>query len=121
MVGGNEGQAGTGQLNAPDLDVAAEIDVIEMEDREKAGIGAAPLQVGVQIDALQPRRQDVADETAAPFVEVTEHDLGPRRSPIVHPRRQFGRLMTTLEQRGAEVNVIELQGAVFAQVNRDAL
>src|SRR5262245_31854972 len=54
MIRGNQRRTCARQLDAHDLDPSCVVDVIEMEDGEDAGIGAAAAQVIAQVDAVQP-------------------------------------------------------------------
>ena len=80
VVGGHQRLAGARQLDAAHLDVALVIDVIEVDDGKDARIGAAPLQVGVDVDALEER-------AAASCV------ASPRIHSLKSPRMIFGPLM----------------------------
>ena len=53
MVRRHERLPCAGELQAGDLDVALIVDVIEVQDREKPGIGPPPAQVRAEVDACR--------------------------------------------------------------------
>ena len=73
-----------------------------------------------EIDALQSLGEDVLGDAARPLVEVAQHDLRTGDAPIVDERRQLARLAAPLEERRAEVHVVEVQ-RVVVQREIDAL
>src|SRR5688572_33370278 len=111
MVRGDQAGACAGQGDLRDFDRAAEVDVVEVEDGEEAGIRAAASQVRIEVDALEFLREDVAHQSASPFVEIAEHDLRTVDAAVENPRRQLGRLKATFEKRRAEVRVVDMQDA----------
>src|SRR5207249_12334664 len=93
------------------LDASRIVDVIEVKDREESRVGTPPPQVIPQVDAVQPLAQHLRRQTAHPLVEVAEHELGAGDVPIAHHRRETKRLMPPLEDRGAEMHVVQVQRA----------
>ena len=69
-----------------DRDVAVEVDVIEVDEREEARIRPPALQMAVEVDALQAVLERGRDDPAPrPLVEIAEHDLRRGDAAIVHP------------------------------------
>src|SRR6185436_2211502 len=66
VVRGHQGLARAGELETSNLDVSFVINVVEMKDREDAGIGAASLEVLVDVDALEERAEGIGGEPAHP-------------------------------------------------------
>ena len=94
--------------------------MIEVQDREDAGIRAPSLQVLAQVDALQPFAQHRRGESLHPLVEVAEDDLRHADAAIVQDRREAAGLVAPFEERGAEVHVVQVQ-RVVAERDVDAL
>src|SRR6185436_20003116 len=116
MVRGHQRQPRPRQPDVDDLDLARVVDVIEVQHRKEAGIGplrALARQEVAQIDAVQLLAQERGRQAAHPLVEVADHQLGPVDVAIGDDRRQALRLVAPLEQRRAEMNVVEMQRAVI--------
>src|SRR5262249_52231788 len=111
MVRGHQGEPRARQLHADDVDGAAIVDVIEMQHRQDAGVGPAPLQMRAQIEAVETLVQHARRRAAQPFVEVAEHDRRLGDAARVENLGQVRRLIATLEQRRAEVHVEQMQHA----------
>src|SRR5260221_3935966 len=87
-------------LHAPDLHLPFVVDVVEVDDREEARIGAAPFEVLRDVDALEERRQRLGRQPLHPFIEVAEDDLRAGNAVIVDEGRQALRLVPPLEDGG---------------------
>ena len=72
-------------------------------------IGAAALEVFVDIDALKQRAERAGRQPAHPFVEVTEDDLGAFDPLVVHEPGQAGGLIAALEDGGSQMHVVDVQ------------
>jgi hypothetical protein len=103
MVGGDERESCARKLDAAELDVPTEIDVVQVQEREEPRVRAPASQMRVEVHAAESLRQDVSDESAPPFVEVAEQNLRVRHAAIVNPRREPRSLVTTFEQRGPKM------------------
>ena len=79
-----------------------------------------PAQVLAEVDALQPLGEDVLRDAARPLVEIAQDDLRPRHAPIVNERGELGGLVAPLEQRRAQMDVVEMQ-RVIVERQVDAL
>ena len=70
---------------------------------------------------MQLLGEHVGGQPARPLVEVAEHDLRARHAAVVDDAGQPLRLVAPLEQRRAEVDVVEVQDVVVADLQVDAL
>src|SRR5689334_14392624 len=84
-----------------------------MQDREDAGIRPPAPQVIAQVDAVQALVQHLRREPAHPLVEIADDELRSGGVPVGDDRREPLRLMAALEDRGAEMHVVEMQRAVI--------
>ena len=100
------------QLQLHHLDLPLVVDVIEVQHREHAGIRAPPPQVRPQVDALQPLAEHLRRQPPHPLVEVAEHDLRLADAAVVDDGAQPPRLVAPLEERRAEVDVVQVQRVV---------
>lgn len=114
------GQPRPGQGDVAHRDVAGVVDVVEVQQREEAWIGATALEEGEQVDAAEALGQDVAGQRARPLVEVAEQDLRAGHTAVVHPRGEPLGLIAALEQRRPEVGVVHVQGS-GAHIDRNPL
>ena len=73
-----------------------------------------------QVDALQPLAEHLRRQPLHPLVEVAEHDLRLADAAVVDDGAQPARLVPALEERRAEVHVVEVQ-RVVADGDVDAL
>src|SRR4029453_8515475 len=120
VVGRHQRLAGSRQLDPDDLDVALIVDVIQVQNREDAWIGAPAAQVRAEIDSLQALRQQRRRQTPHPLVEVAEHHFRAGYSPVAYERGEALGLEPTLEIRGAKMHVVQMQERAV-QVQVDAL
>src|SRR5436190_3386172 len=121
VVGRDERQPRPRELDADDGDGAVVIDVIQMQDGEDAGIRPAAPQVVRQVDAVQLFGQDQRRLPAHPLVEVAEDQF---RTGDVSIRDNGGEpfgLVRPLQNRGAEMNVVDVQRAAALEGDVDAL
>jgi hypothetical protein len=122
MIRGDLGESILWQPHLVDLHARAlVIDVIEVEQREEAGIGAAVAQMRPEIDAVELLREDIGRQRAGPFVEIAEHDLRAGDPAVVDDVCQPHRLIAALEQRGAQMHVVEVQDVFVGDLEIDAL
>src|SRR6476646_10052548 len=115
MVGGHKCLPRAVQLDAANLDVTLVIDVVEVKDGEDAGIGPPPLEMFVDVDALKERVERARRQAPHPLVEVSKNDLGALYAFVVDEAGKTGCLIATLEHRGAEMHVIDVQ-CVYAKI-----
>ena len=113
MIRRDQRLARAGNLDARDFDMPFVINVVEMQERQDAGVGAFAPQVHAQIDRLQLLAQRRGGDAAAPFVEIAEHDLRRVNPPVVHDRGKALGLVAPLAKRGAEVHVEKMQRALL--------
>lgn len=109
MVGGEQGEARAGQLDSPHFDVSLEVEVVEVQHGEESGVGPPTLQIGVQVEALEPFGEQVRHQASSPFVEIAHDQLRSLYSPVVDPLGETRSLVPPLEQCRAEVHVVELE------------
>src|SRR5919108_5476229 len=109
MIRRDQGQPRSRQLYTEDLEPSRVVDVIEMQNRKQARVGAPPLQMVAEVDAVQPFTEERRRETAHPLVEVAEHELRTAHVPIGDDRGEALRLVPPLEDRGTEMHVVEVQ------------
>src|SRR5206468_10006905 len=77
--------------------------------RKESGICPPPPQIVSQVDAVQLFGQHRRGESAHPLVEIPHHQLRAGEVAIEDDRRQPLRLMTTLQDRGAEVYIVDME------------
>jgi hypothetical protein len=109
VIGGDEREPRTRQLDADNCHTAGVVDVIEVQQREHARVRAPPPQVLPQIDAVQPFAEKRGGQPPGPFVEVADDELGPVDVSIGDDRRQAQRLVPPLENGRAEMDVVDVQ------------
>ena len=97
------------------------IDVVEMQERQNAGIGSLAPQMYAQIDRLQLLLEHGGGQALTPFVEVAEHDLRRVNPAIVHDRGKPLRLVAALAERRAEMHIEQMQRVVVVYGEVDAL
>src|SRR5262245_55055092 len=92
-----------------------EIDVIEMQERQYAGIGFRPLEVNSNVRACQVRGKQSRSQTPGPLIEVSQHDFRSTQLFVVQYRlvHKLSALMPSLDERGAEMNVNNVQAATI--------
>src|ERR1051325_7539950 len=106
-------------VEGEELQGSVVVDVVEMEQGEDARKRAAPLELLLDVDALEMRAEELGGEAARPLVEVAEHDLGPGQlgameNPLV-ARAEPPALVPPLHERGAEVDVEDVDGVLLPQ------
>ena len=109
MIRCDERQPRPRQLDPHNLDPAGVVDVIEVEHRKQARVGSPTPEVVPQVDAVQLFGQQRGRQTSHPFVEVAQHQFGPRDMAVEDDGRQALCLMPPLENCGAEVDVVHMQ------------
>src|SRR4051812_5975936 len=87
------------------------VEVVEMEQRQNAGIGAGIARVCPRLDGLKLGAHQARSKTARPLVKVAKHDagagvLGAFQYSICE---QLARLLTTLYEAGAEMHIEDVQ------------
>ena len=88
MVRRDERESCALQFDAADLDVPAEVDVVEVQEREEPGVRPSTSKMGIEVHAAEPIGEDVGDQPATPLVEIAEQDLRVRHTAIMNPRRE---------------------------------
>lgn len=74
MIGGDKCGAAFVEREAFKRERGIVVDVIEVDERERAGIGARSLEMLAEVCTLEMFGEKVRGQTARPFVEVAEHD-----------------------------------------------
>src|SRR5436190_3836129 len=109
MIGRDQREPRPRQLDADDVHPAGIVNVIEVEQREETGIGSPPFQVVAQVNALQPSAEQLRRRAAHPLVEVAKHNLRAPDMAVRDDVRQPLGLIAPLEDRGAKVDVVDVQ------------
>src|SRR5262245_43615658 len=93
-----------------------------MRDGQQAGISARTLKMQSNISAPEMLVKRSRDQTASPFVEIAEHNPRPRNLAVAEDgfADQFARLASPLDERSAEMHVVDMQPALFSQSDIDA-
>lgn len=91
------------------LQAARVVDVVEVQNREEAWIGAPPLEIAADVHAPQLSAQQDRGQTAHPLVEVAQHDFGTADVAVADDLGQALSLIPSLENGGAEVDVVDVQ------------
>jgi len=120
MVRRDEREPRARELDADDLHPPRVVDVVEVQQREESGIGAPSLQVIAQVDAVQFFAEQRRRQPLHPFIEIAEDDLRSADVAIRGDRGEPVRLVAALENRGAEVHVVDVERAA-AGIDVDAL
>ena len=92
-----------------------------MKNREEAGIGPAPLEMTVDVDAVEQRAQGLCRESAHPLIEVAQNHFRAVDAMIVNVRGEPRRLVAPFEHGGAEMHVVDMQDAALAEIEIGAL
>src|SRR5580693_6349079 len=82
-----------------------------MQDREYSRVGPSPSQMLSQVDAVQLFAQELRRQPPHPFVEIAQHELRSAHALIRDDGRQTPRLMPALQDRRAQVDVVQMQRA----------
>ena len=83
--------------------------MVEVKEGEEARIGAPASEVIPKVHALEPAAQERGGQSAHPFVEISEHQLGSAHVPVGHNRRKALGLVAALEDRGPEMDVVDVE------------
>ena len=76
MVGGHQRHASPDQPHAVNPHNRVVIDMVQVPERQDAGVRAGALQVGSYVGADQMRAQKLGGEAAGPLVEVADDQAG---------------------------------------------
>src|SRR6478609_11231164 len=113
MIRGDERTPRAHELHALDFDLACVIDVIEVHERQHTRIRAAAPQVRRKVDAIQALAEQRRGGPARPLIEIAEHDLRSGDTAMADDRGEPFGLHPTLEDRRAEVHVVDVQRPSF--------
>lgn len=96
-----------------------EVDVIQMQERQNAGISALSPEVKANVCALEVFFQQARSHTARPFVEISKQDS---RAYVVAVFQhvfvqQLFSLMPPFDERRSQVDVVNVQRLFAVQVN----
>src|SRR6476619_8596473 len=123
MIGGDQGKAGSVQLDRLQQQGLVIVDVIDVQKRENPWIGAIALEQDPQVGILELGGHYVRYLSARPLVEIAEHDPRPAKIGRAHQTGgdQLARLLSPLEEIGSQVNIEDVQhGAVDGDVGAQA-
>src|SRR5438309_7432005 len=116
VVAGQQGSAAAVDGKIHQAQVVVVVDVVQVQQRQDAGIGAAASGEAFQVGAAKFAAQQAGGEAERPLVEIAGDDARPAqagaaRDLIAHQARALG---AALAQPGAQVDVEQVQDAAFS-------
>lgn len=119
MIGSYKG--GTTSVKRQRLQVKhfIEINVIEMQEGQNAGIGAGAAEMGADVGALKMRFEESRYKALGPLVEIAEDDACSRELTVGKDSEvdELSSLMAAFEERGAQVDVEDMQDAAVLEAD----
>jgi hypothetical protein len=119
MIGSHKG--GTTPVKRQRFQVKSciEINVIEMQEGQNAGIGAGAAEMGADVSALKVRFEEARCKAPGPLVEIAEDDACYRELTVGKDSEvdELSSLKAAFEERGAQVNVEDMQDAAVLEVD----
>ncbi len=113
MIGGEERQLSSIQMQVAQLEVAIVINMVEMQERHQSGVGGPAFQVHDDVGAFHVLTEQPARQAAGPFVEVAGDDtIRPKLIGSQDVRRKkLPCLLRTFGERGSQVKRKEMDVA----------
>jgi hypothetical protein len=72
MVGSDQSRQSPGHFHFQDLDLSLAVDMVDVKDWEKSGVGAAPLQKREESEALEGFGQEPRGRSFPPLIEIPQ-------------------------------------------------
>jgi hypothetical protein len=118
VIGGDERCPASMKITIFHGEGGVKIDVIEMEQRQDAGICARTPQASLNIHTLKLGVKQACGKTPCPFVEVSQYNPGPLELAAVQNIRsqQHPGLLTSFEIRSPQVHVKDMQQSAARQL-----
>src|SRR5438876_4408976 len=93
------------------------VDVVQMQQRQDAGISAAASGEALQVGAAKLAAQQAGGEAERPLVEIAGDDARAAQAGAAHDliAHQARTLSAALAQSGAQVHVEQMQDAAFSR------
>jgi hypothetical protein len=112
MVRCDKGRFASVQDGVFQLEAVIEIDMVEVEHRQKAGEGPRPAKMQPRIDASEIRFEQTGGHAADPFIEIARDDpasddLGPVDNAS---RKQAVNLLPPFKKGGSHMDIHKVQG-----------
>src|SRR5690349_4493133 len=117
VIGGEERQPGSVQMHVAQFEVAIVINMVEVQERQDAGVGGSAFQVHDDIGALHVLAEELAGQAASPFVEIADDNAMRRKLSASQDvrRKKLPCLFAAFRERGSQVKRKEVDGSSFGQ------
>lgn len=107
-------------VNALQFQKRIVVDVVQVQEREHARIGARPTETLFRFGAVQVKTQQTSSKTPCPFIEIAQDDARRRRICIASDDFQKPvTLVAAFKKARAEMDVERLQRCLCVNRNRD--